>query len=398
MAAGLSPLDLPELRPTRAEVSLDAVDANLAAVRARIGSLPVLGVVKANGYGHGAVPVARALADAGIDSLAVALLEEAKELRRGGIKVPLLMMGALEPEQMDAVIHEGVTPALFREDQITALDLSAARNGRPHPFHLKVDTGMGRLGIPWNRVDGILDLLARRPRLVLEGVFSHLACADDPDHPLTQEQMDRFEEVLGRIRSRGLSPRYRHLSNSAAMLDRPPTWMNLVRPGLLLYGYRPSPRNRDIPLSPVLRFATRIVFLKEIAAGDAVGYGATFRAERTSRIATVAAGYDDGVIRSLSNRGHFLVRGRRVPIVGRVSMDLTTLDVTDFPDAALGDEAVLIGRQGEEFQGADRVADEAGTVSWEILCAIGSRVTRVYLRGGRIVEVLSRFRGGGGAF
>ena len=398
MAAGLSPLDLPEQRPTRAEVSLDAVDANLAAVRARVGNLPILGVVKANGYGHGAVPVARALAGAGIDSLAVALLEEAKELRRGGITVPLLMMGALEPGQMDAVIREGVTPALFREDQITALDLSASRSGRPHPFHLKVDTGMGRLGIPWNRVDGILDLLARCPRLVLDGVFSHLACADDPDHPLTQVQIDRFEEVLGGIRSRGLSPRYCHLSNSAAMLDRPPTWMNLVRPGLLLYGYRPSPRNRDIPLSPVLRFATRIVFLKEVAVGDAVGYGATFRAKRTSRIATVAAGYDDGVIRSLSNRGHFLVRGRRVPIVGRVSMDLTTLDVTDFPDVALGDEAVLIGGQGEEFQGADRVAAEAETISWEILCGIGSRVPRVYLRGGRIVEVLSRFRGGGGAF
>jgi len=395
VAAGLSPLDLSEQRPTRAEVSLDAVDANLAAVRARVGNLPILGVVKANGYGHGAVPVARALAGAGIDSLAVALLEEAKELRRGGITIPLLMMGALEPGQMDAVIREGVTPALFREDQIAALDLSASRNGRPHPFHLKVDTGMGRLGIPWNRVDRILDLLARCPRLVLDGVFSHLACADDPDHPLTQVQLDRFEEVLGRVRSRGLSPRYCHLSNSAAMLDRPPTWMNLVRPGLLLYGYRPSPRNRGIPLSPVLRFATRIVFLKEVAVGDAVGYGATFRAKRTSRIATVAAGYDDGVIRSLSNRGHFLVRGRRVPIVGRVSMDLTTLDVTDFPDVALGDEAVLIGGQGEEFQGADRVAAEAETISWEILCGIGCRVPRVYLRGGRIVEVLSRFPGGG---
>jgi alanine racemase len=248
-------------------------------------------------------------------------------------------------------------------------------------------------------VDGFLDVLSRCPRLILEGVFSHLACADDPDHPLTQTQIDRFEEVLNRLRSRGFSPRYCHLSNSAALLDRPPTWMNLVRPGLILYGYRPSLRNRSIPLRPVLRFVTRVVFLKEVAVGDAVGYGATFRAKRTSRIATVAAGYDDGVIRSLSNRGHFLVRGRRVPIAGRVSMDLTTLDVTDFPEVALGDEAVLVGGQGEEFQGADRVAAEGDTISWEILCGIGCRVPRVYLRGGRIVEVLSRFQiqGGGGA-
>ena len=395
MAARLSPLDLLEQRPTRAEVSLDAVDANLAAVRARVGDLPILGVVKANAYGHGAVPVARALAGAGIDSLGVAMLEEAKELRRAGITTPLLMMGALEPEQMDAVIREGVTPALFREDQAEALDLSASRHGRPAPIHLKIDTGMGRLGVPWRRVEGFLDVLSRCPRLVLEGVFSHLACADDPDHPLTQTQIDRFEEVLGRIRSRGFTPRFCHLSNSAALLDRPPTWMNLVRPGLILYGYRPSARNRSIPLRPVLRFVTRVVFLKEVAAGDAVGYGATFRAERTSRIATVAAGYDDGVIRSLSNRGHFLIRGRRVPIVGRVSMDLTTLDVTDFPEVALGDEAALIGGQGEESQGADRVGAEADTISWEILCGIGCRVPRVYLRGGRIVEVLSRFQGGG---
>jgi len=391
VAAGLSPLDLSEGRPTRAEVSLDALDANVAAVRARVGDLPILGVVKANGYGHGAVPVARALSAAGIDSLGVALLEEARELRRGGITSPLLMMGALEPAQMDAVIDAGITPALFREDQVLALDLAASRGGRPHPFHLKVDTGMGRLGVPWRRVDRLLDHLSRCPRLILEGVFTHLACADDPDHPLTQTQIDRFEEVLGEIRSRGFSPRYCHLSNSAALLDRPPTWMNLVRPGLILYGYRPSLRNRNIPLTPALRFTTRVVFLKEVAAGDAVGYGATFRAKRPSRIATVAAGYDDGVIRSLSNRGHFLVRGRRVPIVGRVSMDLTTLDVTDFPGVARGDEAVLIGGQGDEFQGADRVAAEAETISWEILCGIGWRVPRVYLRGGRIVEVASRF-------
>ncbi|HEV8334884.1 MAG TPA: alanine racemase [Candidatus Polarisedimenticolia bacterium] len=390
----MSAADFPEQRPTRAEVSLDALEANLAAIRSRAGGLPVMGVVKADAYGHGAVPVARALAAAGIDRLAVALLEEAQELRRAGIEVPILVMGPLEPAQMEAVVRERVTPALFREDQIAALQAAASRAGRPAPFHLKVDTGMGRLGVPWTLAGALLEILARSPALALEGVFSHLACADDPDHPLTRVQRERFDEVVGLIRSRGYAPPLLHLANSAAVLDRLPEGLTLVRPGLLLYGYRPSPRNRAIPLAPVLRLTSRIVLVKEVPEGEAVGYGATFVARRKSRIATVAAGYDDGVIRSLSNRGHFLVRGRRVPIAGRISMDLTTLDVTDIPEAALGDEAVLIGSQGGELQGADQVAAEAGTVSWEILCGIGWRVPRLYFRGGRLEEVRSRFARG----
>jgi alanine racemase len=327
----------------------------------------------------------------------VALLEEARELRRNGITLPLLVMGTLEPGQMEAVLREEVTPALFREDQIAALDRAASGTRGAASFHLKVDTGAGRLGVPWSRVDGFLDLLQQHRRLHLEGVFSHLACADEPEHPLTGIQMQRFGQVLDRIRSRGFSPALCHLSNSAAVLDRPPAWLSLVRPGLLLYGYRPSPRNRDLPLTPVLRLSSSVAFLKELAPGDSVGYGATFVAGRPTRIATVAAGYDDGVIRSLSNRGHFLVRGRRVPIVGRVSMDLTTLDVTDLPEVAVGDEAVLIGGQGHEFQGADQVAAEAGTISWEILCGVGGRVPRIYLRGDRIVQIRGRFQEGDSA-
>ena len=387
---------LEEDRPTRAEVSLEALERNLAAVRQRCGGLPVMGVVKADAYGHGALPVARTLVAAGIERLAVALLEEAVELRRGGLTIPLLVMGALEPAQMDRAVREAITPALFREDQLPALDQAASLHGRPQPFHLKVDTGMGRLGAPWDDLDPLLDALARCPRLILEGVFSHLACADEPDHPLTPLQMERFGQVLGRIEERGLSPPLRHLANSAAVLDRPPAWLTLVRPGLLLYGYRPSSRNRDLPVTPVLKLSSRIVSVKTVRAGESVGYGGTFVARRKSRIAAVAAGYEDGVIRSLSNRGHFLVRGRRVPIVGRISMDLTTLDATDHPAAAVGDEAVLIGGQDGIFQGADEVGSEAGTISWEILCGIGWRVPRLYLRGGRVVDIRSRFVPDGG--
>lgn len=380
-----------ELRPTRAEIFLDALEANYSAIRDRVRPRALLGVVKANAYGHGAVPVARCLQRCGIDHLAVALLEEAAELRESGINTPILVMGALEPDQMGAVARCEVTPALFREDQLLAFERCASAGARKLPFHLKVDTGMGRLGVRWESVEEFLECLSRCPHLEMQGVFSHLACADDPDHPLTRAQMERFQTVLKVVRSKGHAPVMCHLANSAAVLDRPPAWLTHVRPGLLLYGYRPSGRNQPMPLRPVMRVASRIVYLKELRAGESVGYGATFTAGRSTRIATVAAGYDDGVLRSLSNRGHFLVRGRPTPIVGRISMDLTTLDVTELPEAKLGDEAVFIGEQDGVFQGADQVALAAGTIAWEILCGIGWRVPRIYHHGGQILEVRSRF-------
>ncbi len=383
--------DLAALRPTRAEVSLDALEANLAWARQRTGGLPVLAVVKANAYGHGAVEVARCLQAAGVEHLAVALLEEARELRGAGVTLPILVMGALEPAQMEEIVRIEATPALFRPDQIDALERCAATTGRRLPMHLKVDSGMGRLGVRWDRCAPLLEDLARRPHLDLQGIFSHLACADDPASPLTNLQIERFAGVVAAAREHGLHPRLVHLANSAAVLDRPPAWLSMVRPGLLLYGYRPSALLSDAALRPVLRLSTRIVLLKNIEPGDAVGYGASFVARRRSRIATVAAGYDDGVRRSLSNRGRFLVGGRPAPIVGRVSMDLTTLDVTEIPQARAGDEAVLIGGQGDAFQGADQVAADAGTISWEVLCGIGWRVPRFYLRGDRVVAVRSRF-------
>jgi alanine racemase len=383
--------DLSEYRPTRAEISLDALAANLETIRRRVGGRAILGVVKADAYGHGALPVARALQGAGIEHLAVALLEEAVELRSGGITTPILVMGALEPSQMQAVSRCEVTPALFRLDQLEAFDLAAASGGRQLPYHLKVDTGMGRLGVPWRTAPQFLQDARRYSHLELQGIFTHLACADDPQHPLTSVQLERFQGILDLARSAGHQPRACHLANSAAVLDRPPAWLGMVRPGLLLYGYQPSSQLGGLDLQAVMKVTSQIVYLKELSPGDSVGYGATLTVARPSRIATIAMGYDDGVRRSLSNRGHFLVRGLRAPIVGRVSMDLTTLDVTDLPGVGIGDEAVFIGAQAGAFQGAEQVAEEAGTIPWEILCGIGSRVPRVYLRDRRVVEVRSRF-------
>jgi alanine racemase len=388
--------DLSQQRPTRAEVSLDALAANVASLRNRVGGKPILAVVKADAYGHGAIPVARCFQSLGIEHLAVALLEEAAELRDAGISIPLLVMGALEPSQMPSVVRLEVTPALFRPDQMEALEACAAAANRRVPYHLKLDTGMGRLGVPWRIAAEFLAESGKFHHLELQGLFSHLACADDPSHPLTRIQLERFAGALQTARSLGHRPHACHLANSAAVLDHPPAWLDLVRPGLALYGYHPSARNARLALQPVMRVTSRILYLKDLQPGDSVGYGATVTAARPMRIATIAAGYNDGVKRSLSNRGHFLVRGTSAPIVGRVSMDLTTVDVTEVPDASLGDEAVWLGAQGSLFQGADQVAEEAGTIPWEILCGIGSRVPRVYLRGGRIVEVRSRFGSWGG--
>ena len=378
-------------RPTWAEIDLDALSENLAAVRRRVGTRPILAVVKADAYGHGAVGVARALATEGAEWLGVAIPEEGIELRRAGIRAPILVLGGFAPEQAELVLQHGLVPALFRPDQVEALSLAAGRRGGEAPAHLKVDTGMGRLGIPAAEVPAFADFLKEAAgRVRVTGAFSHLAVADDPADPFTRRQIDLFHEAVAALRSRGLPAGEVHLANSAAIMDHPPAWLTLVRPGIVLYGYHPSSKVTPLPVRPILSLKTRIIYMKEISPGTSLGYGRTFIARRRVRVASLPLGYDDGLPRLASNRGFVLVRGRRAPIVGRVSMDLTTVDVTDVPGAALGDQATVIGTSGAESLGADLVASWADTISWEILCRIGSRVPRLYLRGASR-EVVSRF-------
>ena len=382
MAAGVSasPGDLH--RPTWVDVDLDALAANLGIVRNRVDSRAILAVVKANAYGHGAVPVARALQDEGVDQLGVALPEEGVELRRAGIRLPILVLGGFTPTQAEMVLANELTPAVYRIDQIRALSAAAKRRHIVATAHLKIDTGMGRLGVPTSDVPSIIPTLeAAKEELRLTGVFSHFAVADDPGDPFTRHQIGLFEGALEALRGRGIRPDQVHIANSASVMDHPPAWMSLVRPGIILYGYPPSEKMSMLPIRPVLSFRTRIIYIKEIPVGTSLGYGRTFVAKRRSRIASLPVGYDDGLPRLLSNRGHVLIRGHEAPIVGRISMDLTTVDVSDIPDAVLGDEVVLIGSDGELNLGADNLALWAGTIHWEILCGIGSRVPRCYRHG-----------------
>jgi alanine racemase len=377
-------------RPTWAEIDLLALSANLRAVRSRIGARPILAVVKANAYGHGAAGVARALEKEGVERLGVAIPEEGIELRQAGVAAPILVLGGFAPPQADLLLQHDLVPAVFRPDQVEALTRAALRRGVKAPVHLKVDTGMGRLGVPAHDVPAFAGVLAGAASIRVTGAFSHLAVADDPADPFTRRQSDLFREAITALRGHGLQPDEIHLANSAAIMDHPPAWLTLVRPGLVLYGYPPSPKVTPLPVRPVLSLKTRIIFIKDVPAGASLGYGRTFVAPRATRVASLALGYDDGLPLLASNRGHVLVRGRRAPIVGRISMDLATVDVTGVPAAALGDEVTLIGASGGEVIGADLVASWAGTISWEVLCGIGSRVPRLFVRGEER-ELVSRF-------
>jgi alanine racemase len=390
VAAGVIPPPLHAHRPTWAEIDLEALAWNLGLARRTLGSVPVLAVVKADAYGHGAVEVARTLEKERVDWFGVALPEEGVELRRAGVMRPVLLLGGLAPAQADLVLEHGLTPAVFRADQVEALGAAAGRRGTRVSAHLKIDTGMGRLGVPAAEVAAFAAVLARSPRVRLAGAFSHLAAADDPSDPFTERQVELFLGAVQVLRSSGLALEAIHLANSAAVTDHRAAWLTLARPGIVLYGYPPSSKVSPLPWRPVLSLKSTVIYLKDVPAGTSIGYGRAYVTPRPARIASLAIGYDDGLPRLLGNRGHVLVRGRRAPIVGRVSMDLTTLDVTEIPGVRLGDIAVVIGRDAEEFLGADQIASWAETISWEVLCGVGARVPRVYLRGGH-PTVASRF-------
>jgi len=373
-------------------VDLDALARNLAAIRGRVGDArEILGVVKADAYGHGAVPVARRLAAEGIDHFGVALVEEGLELRRAGIKTPILILGAIEPGQIPLIVEGALTPAVYSMRILSAIIEASGRLPRPIPFHLKIDTGMGRLGFRPQDLSAALDRMAAMPRVAIEGVFTTLASSETPDNPVTAEQVQRFKLAVGELKRRGLDPGRVHMANSGGILTSSDTWFRMVRPGLALYGVAPAEGLAGSDLSPALSFHSRIVMLKEVPPDTPLGYGGVFRTSRKSRIATLAAGYDDGLSRRLHESGRVLVRGMRAPFAGRVSMDLATVDVTDIPGAAEGDTVTFIGSQAGASISAREVASWCGTIPWEIFCGIGSRVPRIYRGGEASAPIRSRF-------
>jgi len=364
-------------RPTIAEVDLDALGHNLRVLRRLAGGARVFPVVKADAYGHGLLPVARSLEGHRADGLCVALTEEGLRLREAGLQLPLLVLNGVYGDEHAQVLARGLTPVVFGEEQLIAFAKVAA--GRPVDVHLKVDTGMARLGVTLRDLDALLDRVAALPEIRIAGVMTHLSSADtDPER--TAVQLQRFEGALSTIRERGHRPAVVHAANSAATLGVPAAGYDLVRPGIAIYGVSPV-RGAFPELRPVLSLHSRVLMVRSVQKGESVGYDASFRAERDSRIATVPIGYGDGLLRSAQGAGQMLVRGQRCRIVGRVSMDLTTLDVTDLPACDAGDAVTVIGAQGASVLTADDLADACGTIAYEVLTQISPRVPRSYVGG-----------------
>ena len=368
-------------RPTWAEINLDNLIHNFREVRNHVGSgCAIMPAVKADAYGHGAVACARALEREGADWFGVALPEEGARLRASGIRRPILCLGGFWEGQEASLIADSLTPAVFRLDLLERLDRSAQAAGRVIDYHLKVDTGMGRLGVPIRELEEFLDRAEGFQNVRLDGVMTHFASADDPAlADFTRRQMAQFESAVGQVRVRGLNPSWIHQANSAAFQAYSEARGNLVRVGGVIYGlWRDvtSPLVETLGWRPVMSLRTRITYLKRVETGAPLGYGGTFVTRRESLIATLPIGYEDGLRRELSNRGRVLVRGQSAPIVGRISMDLTLIDVTDIPQAAIGDEVVILGSQGEDCITAEEVGGLIGTISYEITCAISDRVPR----------------------
>lgn len=375
-------------RPTWAEIDLNNLAANFNRVRQRVTpAARVMAVLKANAYGHGAVECAQRLSREGADWFGVALPEEAIQLRAAGIKEPILLLAGYWPGQAAACIQHQLTSVVYRLDMIEALNQAAANAGVVIDVHVKVDTGMGRLGVRFDQLNEFIPGLAELRNVRIDGVMTHLAAADDAAcQPLTRDQVQRFDDAVTVFRDHGYRPTHLHLANSAGIFGHRDSWGNLVRPGGVLYGLWRDVlplTTRDPELLPVMSLHSRISLLKWVPPGETIGYGCTFEASRRSLIATVPIGYHDGYMRGLSNRAHVIVRGRYAPVAGRVSMDLTLIDVTDVPGVEIDDQVTLLGwnRDSPDLKiTAEDLARIVGTLSYEVTCGVGERVPRLYIK------------------
>lgn len=370
-------------RPTYVEIDLAALQHNFSQARRQAGAgRELLAVVKADAYGHGADRVAPALQQAGADLFGVAMVEEGVELRRAGVSRPILVLGGVYPGQGPELLAHQLVPVIFDLQTARSLNALALAEGRQLSYHLKFDSGMGRLGFRAEELPATLAVLAELKALTMDGLISHLAVADDPTHPFTAEQAGRFRDALAQVRAAGFAPRHIHLSNSAALFSQQFPECNLVRPGIVLYGGLPAPDFAGrLDLQPVMSFRTAVAQLKGVPAGTGVSYGHRFVAGRPTRLAAIPVGYADGYSRQLSNVGEVLVRGRRARVAGTVCMDWTLIDVTDMPHVEVGDEVTLLGRDNGQLITAEEWAQRIDTINYEVFCQVSKRVPRVYLGG-----------------
>lgn len=379
-------------RPTRVEISLDALKANLEAFRRVLpAQVHMMAVVKADAYGHGAVQVCREALQHGVDYIAVAFLDEALELRQAGITAPILVLGYTPPEGLETAWKHDVTLNIYTHELLDAWERLEARE-RPLKLHVKIDSGMNRIGVTTEEeAVRLIERAMKIPGLQVEGLFTHYACADETDKSYTLEQYSRFERVVRYFRERGVEFPYVHAGNSAAAIDTPDLCFNMVRLGISMYGLYPSEEvnKQKIDLQPVLSIKSGIVMVKQVPAGAGVSYGAIYRPEREETIATLPIGYADGYSRMLTGKAQVLVRGQRVPVVGRICMDQCMLNVSGIDGISNEEEVVILGSQGEDRITAEEHADWLGTINYEITCMISHRVPRVYVKDGQVVAAVN---------
>lgn len=378
------------IRPVWAEINLDNLAHNMREIRRVANSKDIMAIIKADAYGHGAMDVAPVLLENGATSLGVAVITEAIELRKAGIKAPLMILGYTPLTFSKEIIKYDIQQTVFTFEYAKALSSEAQKLGITAKIHIGLDTGMGRIGfLPNEESVNEVYAISKLPNIEIVGLFSHFSSADEEDKDYTYEQLDKFNSFYHELTTKGVKPKIRHIANSAAIIDLPETHFEAVRPGLILFGYYPSEEihKEKIHLKPVLTLKTDVVHVKTMDKDMYISYGRKYKTEKESIIATLPIGYADGYTRLLFNKAKVIINGKLAPIVGRICMDQCMVDVTDIGEVKVGDEVILIGQQGNVKFDADDIAELLGTINYEIICMIGKRVPRVYIKDGKIVKV-----------
>lgn len=379
------------LRPVWAEINLDNLAFNMRQIRSKAKSKDIIAVVKADAYGHGALDIAPVLLENGATSLAVAVVSEGVELRRGGIECPIMVLGFTPPSLMDDLVKYDIQQTVFSYSYAKELSAIAEKNHKKAKIHIAVDTGMGRIGFMPNKesVEEVLKI-SKLPNIEVQGIFSHFSTADEKDKEYTDYQLSKFNEFYDALSKVGVKIKIRHIANSAAIIELPKTHFEAVRPGIILYGYYPSEEvdKSNIQLKPVMELKTNIAHIKKIPSGYYISYGRKFKSTRETVVATLPVGYADGYTRLLFNKAKVIINGQFAPVVGRICMDQCMVDVTNIKgEIKVGDEVILIGEKGEISINADHIAEMLGTINYEVVCMISKRVPRVYIKDGEVVKI-----------
>jgi len=372
--------DRTSLRPTRVEIDLSAIDFNLQQIKKKVAPAKIMAVVKANAYGHGVLPVAKTALNSGAAYLAVALLEEGIELRESGVTAPILVFGGEIEEQLTEIFRYDLDITIISKKFAKLLSAEAVLRKQSIKIHVKVDTGMGRVGIPWQDAVEIVRDISRLPKLEIVGIYTHFATSDERDKTFAEIQLSRFQQVLDGLQKSGIQIPIKHAANSGAIIDLPGTYFDMVRPGIMMYGYYPSNETTEsVPLKPAMTFKSKVSYIKEVPAGTSISYGRKYNTAFATRIATIPVGYADGYNRLLTNRGKVLINGNIYPVVGRVCMDQILADIGQQPEISVGDDVVLFGSQGRQEFSVIEICQILNTIPYEVCCWVSKRVPRIYI-------------------